>query len=182
MTIRIYALAKDLNVDSKVLIDLCQQLGIKNEAAALTLLTDNNVAKIKDYLASHPPVAADFAAPVANAPIPPSSVDFGKVPSGTQKSKSRSKPKAPAKSKASDIALSNLTDDVVAKIKTHLKQLSSKKESYYPVRIYSLAKEIGIEIKVLCDLCQQLGISCRGGALTNLMSDDVAKIKAHFEQ
>ncbi|MBR0237037.1 MAG: translation initiation factor IF-2 [Thermoguttaceae bacterium] len=94
MTIRIYALAKELHVESKVLIDLCQQLGIKNKAAALTNLTDDDVEKIKKHLAQQPQKAVvDFnAAPANNAPIPPSHpTDYGKVPDLTQKIKSRPK-------------------------------------------------------------------------------------------
>lgn len=102
MTIRIYALAKDLNVESKVLIDLCQQLGIKNKAAALTNLTDDDVEKIKTHLAQQPKkIVVDFnAAPANNAPIPPSHpMDYGKVPDLTQRIKSRPKPEEPDKNK-----------------------------------------------------------------------------------
>ena len=101
MTIRIYALAKDLNVESKVLIDLCQQLGIKNKAAALTNLTDDDVEKIKTHLAQQPKkTVVDFTAPVNNAPVPPSHpMDYGKVPDLTQRIKSRPKPEEPDKNK-----------------------------------------------------------------------------------
>ena len=102
MTIRIYALAKDLNVESKVLIDLCQQLGIKNKAAALTNLTDDDVEKIKTHLAQQPQkTVVDFnAAPVYNAPIPPSHpMDYGKIRDLTPKNRSRSKPEEPDKTK-----------------------------------------------------------------------------------
>lgn len=104
MTIRIYALAKDLHVESKVLIDLCQQLGIKNKAAALTNLTDDDVEKIKKHLAQKPQKAVvDFnAAPANNAPIPPSHrMDYGKVPDLTQKIKSR--PKSEESDKGKDV-------------------------------------------------------------------------------
>lgn len=101
MTIRIYALAKELDVESKVLIDLCQQLGIKNKAAALTNLTDDDVEKIKTHLAQQPKkTVVDFTAPVNNAPVPPSHpMDYGKVPDLTQRIKSRPKPEEPDKSK-----------------------------------------------------------------------------------
>lgn len=94
MTIRIYALAKDLNVESKVLIDLCTQLGIKNKAGALQSLSDDDVEKIKSHLerqSKQTPV--DFSAPPANnAPIPPSHpMDYGKVPDLNQRNKQRSK-------------------------------------------------------------------------------------------
>ncbi|MBQ2622101.1 MAG: hypothetical protein IJF84_12250 [Thermoguttaceae bacterium] len=184
MSIRIYALAKDFDIESKILIVLCRQLGIKSNASALTILTDDDAAKIKGHLARNPQkTVADFAPPVNNAPAPPLPKSFGKASGVTQNNKSRSKSKAPAKSKASGSALSNLTVDDAAKIKARLKQLSLKKEGCrFPIRLYLLAKELEVDAKVLCDLCQQLSINCKGGALTNLMSADVAKIKAHFEQ
>ena len=54
MSIRIYALAKDLNVEANVLIDICQQLGINTKAAALTNLTDDDVEKIKAHIGQKP--------------------------------------------------------------------------------------------------------------------------------
>ncbi len=102
MTIRIYALAKDLHVESKVLIDLCQQLGIKSKAAALTNLTDDDVAKIKTHLAQQPQkTVVDFnAAPANNAPIPPSHpMEYGKIRDLTPKTKSRPKPEESDKNK-----------------------------------------------------------------------------------
>ena len=177
MTTRIYVLAKDLKVESKVLTELCQKLGIKEKANSLTILTADDAAQIKAYLAKHPQKTdVDFT--VSVAPVPPG----GSIPDLAQKSKSSPKQKAAAKSKASDSVLLNLTDEDVVKIKARVKRFFSKNEGRFSMRIYSLAKELGIESKVLCDLCQQLGIKCHGGSLTNLSSDDVAKIKAYFEQ
>ena len=117
MTIRIYALAKELNVESKVLIDLCQQLGIKNKAAALTNLNDDDVEKIKTHLAQQPQkTVVDFnSAPLNNAPIPPSHpMDYGKVPDLTQRIKSRPKPvEEPDKNK--DVKPAKTTDSEPAK-------------------------------------------------------------------
>ena len=121
MSIRIYALAKDLNVESKVLTDLCQQLGIKNKAAALTNLTDEDVAKIKAHLSQQSQkTVVDFnAAPVNNAPIQPSHPkDYGKIPDLTQRIKARSKQEEADKNKdvkssAADSAESTKTEQAV---------------------------------------------------------------------
>jgi len=48
--IRIYALAKKLNLDSKVLADICTKAGITGKGSALASLSDEEVAKIKAYL------------------------------------------------------------------------------------------------------------------------------------
>ena len=102
MTIRIYALAKDLKVESKVLIDLCPLLGIKEKANALTNLTDDDVEKIKNHLAKQSQkTVVDFNAPPANnAPIQSSHPkDYGKIPDLTQRFKSRPKQEETDKTK-----------------------------------------------------------------------------------
>ncbi len=48
------------------------------------------------------------------------------------------------------------------------------------VRIYSLAKDIGLDSKELVDLCARLGIQNKGSALASLEDDEVAKIKKHL--
>ncbi len=48
---RIYALAKELSMDSKDLVDLCTKLGILNKGSALASLEDDEVARIEKYLA-----------------------------------------------------------------------------------------------------------------------------------
>ncbi|MBX3434278.1 MAG: translation initiation factor IF-2 [Pirellulales bacterium] len=49
MAVRIYSLAKDLNVDSKELVDICTQIGIRGKGSALASLSDDEVAKLKDH-------------------------------------------------------------------------------------------------------------------------------------
>ena len=55
MPIRIYAFAKELGFDNKQLLDICDSAGIEDKGSALASLSDDEVATIKDYLASPPP-------------------------------------------------------------------------------------------------------------------------------
>jgi translation initiation factor IF-2 len=48
--VRIYALAKDLKIDSKELADLCVKAGIPGKGSALASLEDDEVAKLKAYM------------------------------------------------------------------------------------------------------------------------------------
>ena len=52
MPIRIYALAKQLNLDSKSLVDICAQAGVSGKGSALASLSDEEVDKVKAFLAS----------------------------------------------------------------------------------------------------------------------------------
>ncbi len=49
--VRIYALAKELKLDSKELVDLCTRIGIPNKGSALASLEDDEVSRIRKYLA-----------------------------------------------------------------------------------------------------------------------------------
>ncbi len=75
MPVRIYALAKDLEVDSKELVDICAKAGISGKGSALASLDDDEVQRVKAYLAhKNPPQsapAAGPAAPVRSAPSGP---------------------------------------------------------------------------------------------------------------
>jgi len=51
LPVRMYALAKELNVDSKVLVDICSKAGIPGKGSALASLSDDEVVKVKEYLA-----------------------------------------------------------------------------------------------------------------------------------
>ncbi len=51
MPVRIYALAKELKLDSKELVDLCTRIGIPNKGSALASLEDDEVSRIRKYLA-----------------------------------------------------------------------------------------------------------------------------------
>ena len=50
------------------------------------------------------------------------------------------------------------------------------------VRIYSLAKDLGIDSKELVDLCARIGIQGKGSALASLESDEIAKINNHLAE
>ncbi|MBA4018828.1 MAG: translation initiation factor IF-2 [Pirellula sp.] len=85
MVVRIYSLAKELKLDSKVLVDICTRAGVGGKGSALASLTDEEVAKVKAFMAggggakasaAPPSVAAATAASATltaplRAPIPP---------------------------------------------------------------------------------------------------------------
>lgn len=50
MPIRIYALAKQLKLDSKVLADICSKAGITGKGSALASLSDEEVTKVNAYI------------------------------------------------------------------------------------------------------------------------------------
>lgn len=50
MSIRIYALAKQLKLDAKALLDLCTRMGIGGKGSALASLSDEEVAQLKTHL------------------------------------------------------------------------------------------------------------------------------------
>lgn len=72
MAARIYALAKELKLDSKVLVDLCPSAGVTGKGSALASLTDEEVDKIKAYLSgSAKPAAIVDVRPEPVAPPTP---------------------------------------------------------------------------------------------------------------
>ncbi len=50
MPIRIYALAKDLKIDSKELVEFCNKAGIPGKGSALASLEDDEIAKLKAWM------------------------------------------------------------------------------------------------------------------------------------
>ncbi|MEM1068822.1 MAG: translation initiation factor IF-2 [Planctomycetota bacterium] len=67
MPARIYALAKELKIDSKELVDLVKKVGITGKGSALASLTDEEAQKVRDHLAgSDKPAPAP--APTQSAP------------------------------------------------------------------------------------------------------------------
>ena len=76
MPSRIYALAKELKIDSKELVNICTRAGITGKGSALASLDDEEVAKVKAFLASPPKKAAPAApaaGPATSTPTPPES-------------------------------------------------------------------------------------------------------------
>ena len=49
MPVRIYSLAKELKLDSKVLVDICTSAGVTGKGSALASLTDEEVDRVKAY-------------------------------------------------------------------------------------------------------------------------------------
>ncbi len=71
MPIRIYALAKEFNLDSKELVDVCKKAGIHGKGSALASLDDDEVTKLRAHMAG-PTTKKETkpATPVAdNAPV-----------------------------------------------------------------------------------------------------------------
>ena len=50
MAVRIYALAKELKLDSKELVDICTKAGVPGKGSALASLTEEEVDKVKQFL------------------------------------------------------------------------------------------------------------------------------------
>src|SRR5271166_3117680 len=51
LPIRIYALAKELQIDNKKLVDICTRAGITGKGSALASLTDEEVVRLKAFMA-----------------------------------------------------------------------------------------------------------------------------------
>ncbi len=73
MAVRIYTLAKELKIDSKELVDLCTRAGIQDKGSALASMTDEEVVKLKEFIASksRPAPAAGAVAAKMAAPVRP---------------------------------------------------------------------------------------------------------------
>ncbi len=76
MAVRIYTLAKELKLDSKELVELCNRAGIQDKGSALASLTDDEVTKLREFIAgkARPAERPAPAAPVrpAAGPVRPS--------------------------------------------------------------------------------------------------------------
>jgi len=64
LPIRIYALAKQLKLDSKVLVDICTKAGVTGKGSALASLTDEETAVVKEFLAKGPKAHSQAPAPM----------------------------------------------------------------------------------------------------------------------
>jgi len=69
VAVRIYTLAKELKLDSKELVDLCNRAGIQDKGSALASMTDEEVAKLKEFIAAK---SRPAERPAAAAPVRPS--------------------------------------------------------------------------------------------------------------
>ncbi len=61
---RIYALAKELKIDSKQLVTVCNKAGVTGKGSALASLDDDEIAKVKAYLAGGKGKAAKPSGPL----------------------------------------------------------------------------------------------------------------------
>jgi translation initiation factor IF-2 len=73
LAVRIYALAKELKLDSKDLVDICAKAGVAGKGSALGSLTDEEAEKVKQFYRAggQKPKAAKPAAPAPQRPSEP---------------------------------------------------------------------------------------------------------------
>ncbi|MEL7499190.1 MAG: translation initiation factor IF-2 [Planctomycetota bacterium] len=72
MPTRIYAFAKELGLDNKALLDICEKANIKGKGSALASLDDDEMAVVKQFMAgSTATKEPEPAAPDAGAPVRP---------------------------------------------------------------------------------------------------------------
>ena len=73
MPTRIYAFAKELGLDNKALLDICEKASIKGKGSALASLDDTEISQIKAFMAGGSNTAEAPAEPEAGAPVRPRS-------------------------------------------------------------------------------------------------------------
>ncbi len=71
MAVRIYALAKELKVDSIELVDVCAKVGIKGKGSALASLSEDDIAKLRDHFANPAAPSGGAKAKGSAAPVAP---------------------------------------------------------------------------------------------------------------
>jgi translation initiation factor IF-2 len=71
VAVRIYTLAKELKIDSKELVELCTRAGIQDKGSALASMSDEEVAKLKEFIAAKSRPAAPASTRPAAAPVRP---------------------------------------------------------------------------------------------------------------
>lgn len=84
MSVRIYALAKELKIDSKELVEICPKAGISGKGSALASLDDDEVAKIKAFVSGGGANGSGGAAKAGGAAAPkkPDTANTGKSVEG----------------------------------------------------------------------------------------------------
>ncbi|MCA9141141.1 MAG: translation initiation factor IF-2 [Planctomycetaceae bacterium] len=96
MPIRIYALAKELKLDSKDLVEICNKAGITGKGSALASLEDAEVDKLKTYLAGGEKKNAPAPVPVPPKASPLSARASGPLSSRSPAPATPASPAAPA--------------------------------------------------------------------------------------
>ena len=93
MPVRIYSFAKDLGIDNKKLLEVCERIGLKGKGSALATLTDEEAEKLKQYINGQG--QEESAAPAASQkPIAPSRNDPANRRSGPLRDLNKLKKKA----------------------------------------------------------------------------------------
>jgi translation initiation factor IF-2 len=80
LAVRIYALAKELKLDSKELVDICTKAGVPGKGSALASLTEDEVEKVKQFLKGDGPKAKPGKAAPPPPQRPTEPVRAGKMP------------------------------------------------------------------------------------------------------
>ncbi|MGL4512405.1 MAG: translation initiation factor IF-2 [Lacipirellulaceae bacterium] len=70
MAVRIYSLAQELSIDAKELVEVCNRAGVPGKGSALASLSDDEVARVKEFLAPKASPSSG-SAPAAAAPPTP---------------------------------------------------------------------------------------------------------------
>ena len=78
MPTRIYAFAKELGLDNKALLDICEKASIKGKGSALASLDDTEISQIKAFMAGSSAAPEAPAEPEAGAPVRPRSTNVKK--------------------------------------------------------------------------------------------------------
>jgi translation initiation factor IF-2 len=75
VSVRIYALAKDLGIDNKELLDICEKAGIKGKGSALASLDEAEIARVKQVMEGAQAKPAPRPSLEAPAPVAPLRTD-----------------------------------------------------------------------------------------------------------
>ena len=78
MPTRIYAFAKELGLDNKALLDICEKASIKGKGSALASLDDTEISQIKAFMAGSSATTEAPAEPETGAPVRPRSTPKNK--------------------------------------------------------------------------------------------------------
>ena len=135
MPIRIYALAKELDIDSKDLVDVCTKAGVTGKGSALASLTDDEVAKVRSHLnkASAPPKPASAGEPTPPPMVRPSDTGrhVGKIPV-IQAKKSAAPEEQPPAAPTSPVAESTPQPPVTPPAEPIVEESKSKRSTGRP--------------------------------------------------
>ena len=64
MAVRIYSLAKELNIDNKELVSICEKAGLRGKGSALASLDDDEVIKVKKFISQKDASSETSSSPV----------------------------------------------------------------------------------------------------------------------